>query len=70
MVFLATANRAQLIPAALLDRLEVIELPGYTPEEKLRISERHLIPRVLEENGISARHLHIPEHVVEVLIQR
>eukprot|EP00271_Cylindrocystis_brebissonii_P022291 TRINITY_DN8529_c0_g1_i1.p1 TRINITY_DN8529_c0_g1~~TRINITY_DN8529_c0_g1_i1.p1 ORF type:complete len:1024 (-),score=212.75 TRINITY_DN8529_c0_g1_i1:298-3369(-) len=70
VVFLATANRAAPIPAPLLDRMEVIELPGYTPEEKQRIAVRHLVPRVLEQNGITKRHLHVQEHVVEMLIQR
>eukprot|EP00897_Mesotaenium_endlicherianum_P011070 jgi/Mesen1/9992/ME000072S09407 len=70
VVFVATANRAGPIPAPLLDRMEVIELPGYTPEEKQRIALRHLIPRTLDQHGITERHLHIPEHVVEHLIQR
>ncbi|CAI7733868.1 unnamed protein product [Closterium sp. NIES-53] len=70
VVFVATANRAAPIPAALLDRMEVIELPGYTPEEKQRIATRHLIPRVLEQHGITKRHLHISDHAVEVLISR
>ncbi|CAI5985755.1 unnamed protein product [Closterium sp. NIES-65] len=61
VVFVATANRAAPIPAALLDRMEVIELPGYTPEEKQRIATRHLIPRVLEQHGITKRHLHISD---------
>ncbi|CAI5994256.1 unnamed protein product [Closterium sp. NIES-65] len=70
VVFVATANRAAPIPAALLDRMEVIELPGYTPEEKQRIATRHLIPRVLEQHGITKRHLHISDHAVEMLITR
>ena len=58
---MATANRVQPIPPALLDRMEVIELPGYTPEEKLRIAMRHLIPRVLDQHGLSSEFLQIPE---------
>lgn len=58
---MATANRVQPIPPALLDRMEVIELPGYTPEEKLRIAMRHLIPRVLDQHGLNAEYLQIPE---------
>lgn len=58
---MATANRVQPIPPALLDRMEVIELPGYTPEEKLRIAMRHLIPRVLDQHGLNADYLQIPE---------
>ena len=58
---MATANRAQPIPPPLLDRMEVIELPGYTPEEKLKIAMRHLIPRVLDQHGLSSEFLQIPE---------
>ena len=61
VIFVATANRAAPIPHALLDRMEVIELPGYTPEEKQKIATCHLIPRVLEQHGLTDRHLHIPE---------
>ena len=49
------------MPAPLLDRMEVIELPGYTPEEKLRIAMRHLIPRVLDQHGVTDQHVRIPE---------
>lgn len=61
VVFVATANRVQSMPAPLLDRMEVIELPGYTSEEKLRIAMRHLIPRILEQHGISNEQIEIPE---------
>ncbi|CAN0842753.1 Lon protease homolog 2, peroxisomal [Linum grandiflorum] len=70
VIFVATANRAQPIPAPLLDRMEVIELPGYTPEEKLRIAMRHLIPRVLDQHGLSSDFLQIPEDAVKIVIQR
>lgn len=58
---MATANRVQTMPAPLLDRMEVIELPGYTSEEKLRIAMRHLIPRVLDQHGITDQHVQISE---------
>lgn len=48
------------MPAPLLDRMEVIELPGYTSEEKLNIAMLHLLPRVLEQHGITDDHIHIP----------
>jgi ATP-dependent Lon protease len=61
VIFVATANKMQPIPPPLLDRMEVIELPGYTPEEKLKIAMKHLIPRVLEQHGLSTANLQIPE---------
>lgn len=70
VIFVATANRAQPIPPALLDRMEVIELPGYTPEEKLKIAMTHLIPRVLDQHGLSSDFLRIPEAIVKLIIQR
>ncbi|KAL6536513.1 hypothetical protein OROGR_013085 [Orobanche gracilis] len=66
----ATANRVQPIPLPLLDRMEVIELPGYIPEEKLRIAREHLIPRVLDQHGLSYDFLQVPEGMVELVIQR
>ncbi|GER50597.1 lon protease 2 [Striga asiatica] len=70
VIFVATANRVQPIPPPLLDRMEVIELPGYTHEEKLRIAMQHLIPRVLDQHGLSLEFLQIPEAMVELVIQR
>ncbi|CAN1259285.1 Lon protease homolog 2, peroxisomal [Linum perenne] len=70
VIFVATANRAQPIPPPLLDRMEVIELPGYTPEEKLKIAMRHLIPRVLDQHGLSSGFLQVPEAMVKLVIQR
>uniref|UniRef100_A0A6N2MTN8 Lon protease homolog 2, peroxisomal n=1 Tax=Salix viminalis TaxID=40686 RepID=A0A6N2MTN8_SALVM len=70
VIFVATANRMQPIPPPLLDRMEVIELPGYTPEEKLRIAMQYLIPRVLDQHGLSSESLQIPEGMVKLVIQR
>nr|GMD98295.1 lon protease homolog 2, peroxisomal isoform X1 [Ipomoea batatas] len=70
VIFVATANRKQPIPPPLLDRMEVIELPGYTPEEKLKIAMRHLIPRVLDQHGLNADFLQIPEFMVKLVIER
>ncbi len=52
VMFITTANILETIPPALRDRLEVIELPGYTQEEKIKIAERYLIPRQIRENGL------------------
>ncbi|KAH7285936.1 hypothetical protein KP509_33G051800 [Ceratopteris richardii] len=70
VIFVATANRVQPIPPPLLDRMEVIELPGYTLEEKLKIAVRYLIPRVLDQHGLTSEYLQIPEPMVELMIQR
>ncbi|WVZ65679.1 hypothetical protein U9M48_015002 [Paspalum notatum var. saurae] len=70
VIFVATANRMQPIPPPLLDRMEVIELPGYTPEEKLKIAMKHLIPRVLEQHGLGSTNLQIPEAMVKLIIER
>src|SRR3970282_720730 len=51
-MFVTTANSLANIPSPLLDRMEVIEFPGYIEEEKIEIANRYLIPRQLEENGI------------------
>ncbi|PWA47484.1 lon protease [Artemisia annua] len=70
VIFVATANRAQPIPPPLLDRMEVIELPGYTSEEKLRIAMRHLIPRVLSQHGLNSDFLQFPEAMVKLVIEQ
>jgi ATP-dependent Lon protease len=54
VMFITTANMLETIPPALRDRLEVIELPGYTLDEKIRIAQRYLIPRQTEANGLAA----------------
>jgi len=54
VMFIATANVLDTIPPALLDRLEVIELTGYTQEEKVKIAEKYLIPRQMQENGLTS----------------
>jgi ATP-dependent Lon protease len=59
VMFIATANLVDPIPAALRDRLEIIRLSGYTDDEKCQIAKRYLLPRQLQEHGLSARHLRL-----------
>jgi len=68
VVFIATANILDPVPPALLDRLEVIELTGYTQEEKVKIAERYLIPRQLTENGLTVEQFKITTKALNSII--
>jgi ATP-dependent Lon protease len=68
VMFVATANIADPIPAPLRDRMEILEIPGYTRREKLAIARRHLIPKQLEEHGITKEQLDITDKAVDVVI--
>ena len=68
VMFVATANILDPIPAALRDRLEVLELPGYTREEKMNISRQFLIPKQLEEHGLSKERVVFDETAVAEVI--
>ena len=68
VMFIATANRLDTIVAPLLDRMEVIELRGYTTEEKLQIGKRYLVARQLENNGLSADQVEIPDDALLAII--
>lgn len=69
-IFIATANTVDTIPAALLDRLEVISIPGYTTAEKLHISKRFLIPRQLQENGLGRQSIKFEDSALLFVIER
>jgi ATP-dependent Lon protease len=69
VMFICTANVTDTIPAALLDRLEVLELPGYTEEEKLQIAHRYLVPRQLAETGLTVAQLTITDAALRRLIR-
>ena len=56
IIFIATANYMGTVPPALHDRMEVIEIPGYTDNDKVQIARRYLVPRQLEENGLTRQH--------------
>jgi ATP-dependent Lon protease len=68
VMFITTANVLDTIPPALLDRLEVIELTGYTQEEKVKIAERYLIPRQLTENGLTAAQFKLTDKALNTII--
>jgi ATP-dependent Lon protease len=70
VMFITTANVRDTIPRPLLDRMEVLGLPGYISGEKLQIARRFLIPRQLEENGIQPSKLQINDDAVITLIER
>jgi ATP-dependent Lon protease len=69
VLFIATANMLDTIPPALRDRMEVIQLPGYTQLEKLRIAQQFLVPKQLEAHGLTAENLDITEPALVRLIQ-
>jgi len=69
VLFIATANLPDPIPPALVDRLEMIELPGYTEEDKLEIARRFLIPRVGERHGLDGKRLVITTAAVQRCIR-
>jgi ATP-dependent Lon protease len=69
VMFVATANIADPIPPPLRDRMEILEIPGYTRREKLAIARRHLIPKQLDEHGLSGTELTITDEAVEEIIE-
>jgi ATP-dependent Lon protease len=69
VMFVTTANYLGGIPPALLDRMEVIEFPGYIEEEKLEIATRYLIPRQIEENGLDETNLQFEPDAVRRIIR-
>lgn len=69
VLFICTANEADPIPDALIDRLELTEIPGYTLEEKLRIAEDHLLPRLREAHGLEEGWFKLAEPAVQHVIE-
>ncbi|NLO81457.1 MAG: endopeptidase La [Clostridiales bacterium] len=68
VMFLTTANTLDTIPRPLLDRMEVIQIPGYTEEEKLHIASRYLIPKQEKQHGLKEGSINIPERVIRDII--
>jgi ATP-dependent Lon protease len=68
VMFIATANMLETIPSPLLDRLEVLQLPGYSEEEKTHIAQKYIMPKQLEQHGLSARDLSITDAAIRKII--
>ena len=69
VLFITTANTTDTIPRPLLDRMEVIEIGGYTEEEKLQIAKRHLLPAELTEHGLQKRAVRMSDAVIRSLVR-
>lgn len=69
VLFVATANSIENIPEPLYDRMDIIEISGYTELEKLNIAKKYLLPKQRKENGLTAKTLKIPNKTIELLIE-
>ena len=69
MLFIATANTLATVPPALLDRMEVIELPGYTELDKGIIARKHLLPKQIEAHGLSPERLTVTDGALDKVVQ-
>ena len=69
VLFITTANVAHTIPAPLLDRMELIEIPGYTEDEKVKIAERHLLPRIYKDHGLKEDQINISTNAIYKVIR-
>lgn len=70
VMFIATANQIDPVPSALRDRMEVINLAGYTEEEKLEIARRYLVPRQMKENGLKGKHISFDDDAIHEIIAK
>ena len=69
VLFIATANTMDTVPGPLRDRMEVIEIPGYTSSDKLNIAKSYLVPRQLEANGLAERHVRFKDDALREIIE-
>ena len=69
VLFIATANTLSTLSQPLLDRMEIIDISGYLPEEKIEIARRHLLPRVLDDNGFTPKQLSISDDALGKIIE-
>ena len=68
VMFITTANSVSTIPKPLLDRMEIISIPGYVAEEKIKIAKRHLMPRIAKEHGLGEKTLSMSDAVLKNII--
>ena len=68
-LFVCTANTVDTIPPALLDRMDVIQLSGYTEEEKLGIARRYLVPKQLEAHGLSLEQTSVSDNTLRLVVR-
>ena len=68
VLFICTANQMETIPGPLIDRMEVIRLPGYIQAEKVEIAKRHLIPKQLKQHGLTKSQVSIPKPVINAIV--
>lgn len=68
VMFIATANTLDTIPSPLIDRMEIIQLSGYTPQEKEEIAKRYLVPKQIKENGLTKKQLTISDGAIRAVI--
>ncbi|MFN6040011.1 MAG: S16 family serine protease, partial [Bacteroidota bacterium] len=69
VMFIATCNNLSTIQPALRDRMEIIEINGYTTEEKIEIAKRHLVPKQTEENGLKKSQFKVSDKIIEKMIE-
>ncbi|MEM6965317.1 MAG: endopeptidase La [Bacteroidota bacterium] len=69
VLFIATSNSLSTVQPALLDRMEIIEISGYSTEEKIEIAKQHLIPKQRKEHGLQAKHIKFSQKVIKAIIE-